>query len=60
MICTEPGTLALLTSHVVEIAADLMGAEKYLLMTAFDTEKLMNEINQLLPAFPAKNWILAT
>jgi CheY-like chemotaxis protein len=54
MLCAEPGTLGLLTSGAVEIAAEVMGADKYLLMTEFDASLLMQEIEQLLPPIPSK------
>jgi CheY-like chemotaxis protein len=54
MLCADPGMLALVTSPSVEIAATLMGADKYLLMPEFDAEKLMEEIEKLFPAVPYK------
>jgi CheY-like chemotaxis protein len=54
MLCAEPGALGLLTSPAVEMAAELMGADQYLLMTEFDAFTLMQEIEQLLPPIPSK------
>jgi len=54
MLCSDPGMLALVTSPSVEIAASLMGADKYLLMPEFDAERLISEIEELLPAIPYK------
>ncbi len=54
MLCAEPGTLGLLTSPAVEVAAGIMGADQYLLMTEFDAERLMQEIEPLLPPIPHK------
>ncbi|MDZ4832823.1 MAG: hypothetical protein SGJ27_03385 [Candidatus Melainabacteria bacterium] len=54
MLCAEPGTLGLVTSPVVEIAANALGADKYLLMAEFDANLLIQEISQLLPAIPSK------
>jgi CheY-like chemotaxis protein len=54
MICVEPGILGLLTSPAVEIAATVVGADQYLLMTEFDAERLMQEIEPLLPPIPRK------
>ena len=54
MLCADPGVLALVTSPSVELAANLMGADKYLLMPEFDAEKLMAELEELFPAVPYK------
>lgn len=54
MLCADPGMLATVTSPAVEIAANLMGADKYLLMPEFDAEKLMAEIEPLFPPIPMK------
>lgn len=54
MLCADPGILATVTSSAVEIAANLMGADKYVLMIEFDADRLMEEIYPLLPAVPAK------
>jgi CheY-like chemotaxis protein len=54
MLCAEPGTLGLLTSPAVEVAASMMGADHYLLMKEFDAERLMQEIEPLLPPIPSK------
>ncbi len=54
MLCADPGTLALATSPSVELAATLMGADKYLLMPKFDAAKLMEEIEPLFPRVPSK------
>ncbi|HEY9733432.1 MAG TPA: hypothetical protein V6C89_16045 [Drouetiella sp.] len=54
MLCADPGMLALVTSPSVEIAATLMGADKYLLMPEFDAEKLVEELEKLFPAVPYK------
>jgi PleD family two-component response regulator len=54
VLCAEPGTLGLLTSPAVEIAAGVMGADQYLLMTEFDASRLMLEIEKLLPPIPSK------
>ncbi len=58
MLCADPGVLALVTSPSVEIAANLMGADKYLLMPEFDPDKLISEIEPLLPAVPYKELVL--
>lgn len=58
MLCADPGMLALVTSPSVEIAANLMGADKYLLMPEFDAEKLMAEIEELFPAKPYKELVI--
>ena len=57
MLCAEPGILALATSPSVELAANLMGADKYLLMPEFDAEKLIAEIEPLFPAIPYKELV---
>jgi PleD family two-component response regulator len=54
MLCSEPGTLGLLTSPAVGVAASVMGADQYLLMAEFDAERLMQEIEPLLPPIPSK------
>jgi len=54
MLCAEPGTLGLVTSPAVELVAELMGADKYLLMAEFDANLLIEEISQLLPPVPSK------
>jgi CheY-like chemotaxis protein len=54
MLCADPGTLGLLTSPAVEVAANIMGADQYLLMPEFDAECLMQNIEALLPAIPRK------
>ncbi len=54
ILCAEPGPLGLLSSPAVEVAANIMGADRYLLMTEFDPERLMHEIEPLLPAVPSK------
>lgn len=54
MLSAEPGPLATITSPAVEIAVDVMGADKYLLMPEFDAVRLMQEIEQLLPPIPSK------
>lgn len=57
MLSAEPGPLAIITSPAVEIAADVMGADKYLLMPEFDGARLMQEIEQLLPPIPSKELV---
>jgi CheY-like chemotaxis protein len=54
MLCSEPGALGLLTSPAAQIAADVLGAEKYLLMQEFDADRLIQEIEKLLPPIPSK------
>jgi CheY-like chemotaxis protein len=54
ILCAEPGTLGMLTSPAVEIAANIMGADRYLLMGDFDAARLIQEIEQLLPPVPSK------
>jgi hypothetical protein len=54
MLCAEPGFIAAATSPAVEVAAALMGADKYVLMIEFNAERLMSEIEPLLPAIPAR------
>lgn len=57
MLCANPGVLATVTSPSVEVAANLMGADKYLLMPEFDAEKLMSELEELFPAVPYKELV---
>jgi CheY-like chemotaxis protein len=54
ILCAEPGALGMLTSPAVEIAANVMGADRYLLMTDFDAFRLIQEIEELLPPIPSK------
>jgi len=54
MLCAKPGMLGLLTSPAVEIAAKAVGVDHYVLMTDLDAERLMQEIEPLLPAIPRK------
>lgn len=54
MLCADPGFLATVSSPAVEIAANLMGTDKYLLMLEFDPDLLMQEIVLLLPIVPRK------
>jgi PleD family two-component response regulator len=54
MLSSDPGFIATITSPAIELAANLMGADKYLLMTEFDAERLMKEIEPLFPAIPRK------
>jgi hypothetical protein len=57
ILCAEPGMLAAVTSPAVEIASALLGADKYLLMVEFDADRLMAEIEPLLPPIPAKELV---
>jgi len=52
MVCVEPGGLGLVTSPAVEIAAQIMGADNYLLLPHFDADRLIEEIEKLLRPFP--------
>lgn len=54
MLCAEPGPLGKATSTTVEIAANAMGADKYILMPVFNAEELIREIKELLPPIPSK------
>jgi CheY-like chemotaxis protein len=59
MLCADPGLIATATSPAVALAATIMGADKYLLMPEFDAERLMEEIELLLPAIPRKEMTAA-
>jgi CheY-like chemotaxis protein len=54
MLCANHSMLAVLTSPGVELAAAIKGANKYVLMTEFDAQLLMAEIEPLLPPIPLK------
>lgn len=54
MLCAEPGPLGMATSSTVEIAANVMGVDKYLLMPVFNPEQLIQEITELFPPIPSK------
>lgn len=58
VLCAEPGTLAFLTSPAVEVAANIMGADQYLLMPNFNPEILMEAIESHLPPIPRKELAL--
>src|ERR1700730_9182188 len=49
VICAEPGELGLFVNDVVEKAANILGAAKYLVMDTFNVHQLMKEITALLP-----------
>lgn len=57
VLCADPGLLAKVTSPAVEAAANLMGADKYVLMNEFDAHRLIDEITPLLPPIPLRHAI---
>lgn len=49
LICAEPGELGKFVNTVVEKAATVLGAAKYVVMEPYDARRLMREIHALLP-----------
>jgi CheY-like chemotaxis protein len=54
MLCAEPGAFGLVTSPAVQVAANVLGADRYILMPEFDAPRLMEEIELLFPPIPSK------
>lgn len=50
MICSDPSALANVLNKSVQTAAEVMGVDKYLMMTDYDIERLMKELKAILPA----------
>ena len=49
MICSEPSEFAMAVDETVRTAAEIMGVDKYLTMKTHDVERLMKEIEAILP-----------
>ncbi len=54
MLCMEPNPLASTINKSTALAGKLLGADKYVYMPSFDAERLMNEVEPLLPPVPLK------
>ena len=49
MICSDPSEFAKAVDETVRTAAEIMGVDKYLTMKTYDVEKLMKEIEAIIP-----------
>ncbi|MDR3615240.1 MAG: hypothetical protein P4L53_16905 [Candidatus Obscuribacterales bacterium] len=49
MICSEPSEFAKAVDATVRTAAEIMGVDKYLTMATHDVERLMKEIEAIIP-----------
>jgi CheY-like chemotaxis protein len=54
MLCVEPSMLAMNFDGCTQRAGELLGADKYILMPEFDADRLMEEVELLLPPIPSK------
>ncbi len=54
MLSLEPGGLARATSGIVETAAEILGADHYILMPEFDAVALLLQVEPLLGPVPRK------
>ncbi len=49
MICSDPSEFAKAVDGTIRTAAEIMGVDKYLTMTTHDVERLMKEIEAIIP-----------
>ncbi len=49
MLCTNASDLARFASQSIQSAANMLGADKYLIMNDFDVKRLAKEIDALMP-----------
>ena len=49
MLCTNASDLARFASQSIQSAANMLGADKYLIMNDFDVNRLAREIDALMP-----------
>jgi CheY-like chemotaxis protein len=49
MICSEPSEIAVYVNEHIEQAAEVLGADKYLMMDEYDGGRLLREIEASLP-----------
>lgn len=53
ILALEPGPAGVLMNYTVEIAGKALGADAFVRMPVFDADKLVSEIDKLLPNIPS-------